>query len=91
VPEIGLGNFNSTMVRLKERRSYSHIRGLENFNSTMVRLKADLDLAFSNSFFHFNSTMVRLKAEFICKDKDEAIRFQFHYGSVKSLKISTTS
>ena len=74
------------MVRLKDIVNYNkEVTGI-GFNSTMVRLKADLPTPTTERGDSFNSTMVRLK---VCVVSISAIiitEFQFHNGSIKSVK-----
>ncbi len=53
------------------------------FNSTMVRLKAFRLKEWMIIIFSFNSTMVRLKVEMLPLTLFP-MKFQFHYGSIKS-------
>ena len=82
--EKGDGNFNSTMVRLKERGIVVLMMLPVNFNSTMVRLKVSVLAIFRSYLVHFNSTMVRLKGLISSFRRVSSNAFQFHYGSVKS-------
>ena len=56
------------------------------FNSTMVRLKGNSWPQYGHLSSHFNSTMVRLKERYQQESSSIAI-FQFHYGTIKSLKM----
>ena len=51
----------------------------------MVRLKAETGWALRAALLYFNSTMVRLKAYQIIETPD-GIKFQFHYGTIKSAR-----
>ena len=71
------------MVRLKGGALICAVVSIVTFNSTMVRLKVPEPLTFNAVSTPFNSTMVRLK------DEEELhvnrpLRFQFHYGTIKS-------
>ena len=57
----GMGHFNSTMVRLKARRTDLFCWIGCYFNSTMVRLKEVFSSSTNTFSPNFNSTMVRLK------------------------------
>ena len=52
----------------------------------MVRLKAFLACGEDRVDTGFNSTMVRLKVVKLLKDGGVAVAFQFHNGSIKSLR-----
>ena len=73
------------MVRLKELGCKSPIPDDLHFNSTMVRLKEVMDYVKKSGSPHFNSTMVRLK-EFWDYLQSTNVLFQFHYGSIKSVR-----
>ena len=75
--------FNSTMVRLKESRTFAKgtNRHLFQFHyGTIKSFKKDL-LAFAQ--FNFNSTMVRLKVLYRLLSRLHRLVFQFHYGTIK--------
>ena len=76
--------FNSTMVRLKELDVHARKVAVLSFNSTMVRLKDHPPSVSSEYLSSFNSTMVRLKAS-PSSVPCVSPRFQFHYGTIKSL------
>ena len=60
--------------------------GCLHFNSTMVRLKDSKERTRTAKHDYFNSTMVRLKAvgRAGCA---QAVKFQFHYGTIKSHEL----
>ena len=82
--EFTFRDFNSTMVRLKEFCVSIEPRPPTNFNSTMVRLKERCVACFKVRGFYFNSTMVRLKAPKNRVHRRFFVKFQFHYGTIKS-------
>ena len=75
-------NFNSTMVRLKERPHLAGIR-LPLFQFHYGTIKRILPDNRHSRLPNFNSTMVRLKAERNIRDAVIS-EFQFHYGTIKS-------
>ena len=72
------------MVRLKEIHAASFDAYFTDFNSTMVRLKVRTGFPAPVTHGYFNSTMVRLKA-LTSIQRQRSIKFQFHYGTIKSL------
>jgi len=73
------------MVRLKAAKLQLFNGNNDDFNSNMVRLKestGDHSLHFLN---YFNSNMVRLKEGTTVTAKLELFKFQFQYGSIKSM------
>jgi len=74
------------MVRLKAWLTTTTRPTKRYFNSTMVRLKANLSGSEKLRELNFNSTMVRLKDGCEGLGIYWCIIFQFHYGSVKSIK-----
>ena len=81
-----LSDFNSTMVRLEDTNLIEVIFALSYFNSTMVRLEVCKGGVLLHSQRNFNSTMVRLEAVFGCGTAASGLTFQFHYGSIGSIR-----
>ena len=83
---MGHSRFNSIVVRLKVDHDI-HARLLRrSFNSIVVRLKANIALLLRVGCSSFNSIVVRLKGDHdlvsVCIDEV----FQFHSGSIKSVR-----
>ncbi len=76
--------FNSTMVRLKQEQGLARLDQHKCFNSTMVRLKHQSYMFSKLGTKSFNSTMVRLKLFSEKFGGCTVVRFQFHYGAIKT-------
>ncbi len=75
-------DFNSTMVRLKESRSFRLWWGFQEFQFHYGSIKGHFARFLPGVSLNFNSTMVRLK-EAAAIVLTNSFLFQFHYGSIK--------
>gem|GEM_PF-2615329 len=82
IHQLGSGNFNSCMVRLKDMRILRQFNGYSYFNSCMVRLK-DRSLCTHSANSPFQFLYGAIKSYFSLFYNCGLLLFQFLYGAIK--------